>query len=324
MALTDFHVLTPLGSFSPPDHTLPTNHQYLYWVDPDNVPPGAIARRSAVHWPGSGTVQQILHMATDPQTGEREWKVWIAMTTTFTYYLDHIILDAPLAVGQPVTAGQRLGTNSGLAIGIDLGVVNQDVVQPFIAPERHGFETVHADAVQPYFAEVLRAQLYGKSSCLGGTEAQKRGQVCQDVAGTLAGDWFRSDAPNDSSAETDPAHWGKHLCFGRFMDIPDRTIIAIGGAGMAFVGWYAVDQSLMDPATRPPQPPEPAQVTPATGLVVYRLFHARQLGINPIALFLVRMVSTNRIEAEATYDLTASGFSGAQMVFTRSGLAPAQ
>ena len=45
-------------------------------------------------------------------------------TSTFWYYVDHVVLDGAIRQGGLLTAGQRIGTSPAVGFGVDLGVVN--------------------------------------------------------------------------------------------------------------------------------------------------------------------------------------------------------
>ena len=74
-------------------------------------------------------------------------KLSVRVTTSITYYIDHLIPEVPLARGTRVTAGQRLGT-TGSVFDIDLGVVNEGLTLPgFVNPARYpNMGMVHTDA----------------------------------------------------------------------------------------------------------------------------------------------------------------------------------
>lgn len=169
----------PLGNLNPPGHAIPTDHIYFYFADPE-ARESPDARRSEFFAPGSGTVTTVLGGV------GVESKVFIRQTSTFVYYIDHLILSAPLTRGSVVTAGQLLGT-TGSAYGIDLGVINDAVNLNFIVPSHYIPDTLHADAPLKYFEEPLRSQLYARVERLG---SEKDGRIDFDVPGRLSGNWF--------------------------------------------------------------------------------------------------------------------------------------
>lgn len=172
--------ITPLGNLNPPDHTLPTDHIYFYVTDPNTGFPLNTAH-VPFYAPGDGTVNWMLGGA------GQESKIIVRQTSTYQYYLDHLILAAGINVGTVLTAGQQIGT-SGNAYAVDLGVINDNAPLGFINPARYNDgETLHADAPLKYYTEPLRSQLYARVQRLG---ADRDGAINFDKAGTLSGNWF--------------------------------------------------------------------------------------------------------------------------------------
>ena len=67
--------------------------------------------------PGGGLVLTVLSRT----VGLPDYKIEVAMSSTFTYYIDHIVLDSGITVGSTLTAGQRIGhtgTLDPLATGV--------------------------------------------------------------------------------------------------------------------------------------------------------------------------------------------------------------
>src|SRR4029079_5020668 len=71
--------IAPLGNLNPPDHTLPTDHIYLYHrlTNPSSPARPVVA-------PADGTIQTII-------THNSDVKLLIRGASTFTYYLDHVV-----------------------------------------------------------------------------------------------------------------------------------------------------------------------------------------------------------------------------------------
>ncbi len=197
--------ITPLGHLNPPQHTLPTDHIYFYFADPDAAE-SAVDKRTTFRAPGHGTVTRVFGGAVG-----QESKLFIRQTSTFSYYVDHLILTAPMVEGAAITAGQVLGT-TGSAYAVDLGVVNDSVAQGFLNPSRYvNSDSLHADAPLKYFAAPLRAQLYDRVQRLG---ADRDGIINHDIRGRLSGNWF-------STLD------GSHLTFATATYDPSRVLIAI-------------------------------------------------------------------------------------------------
>jgi hypothetical protein len=73
--------ITPLGNLNPPGHTLPTDHIYFYFVDPDHCPCDLATPRE-VRAPAAGTVAYILRVTDD--------KVGIRIDDRVMYYPGHL------------------------------------------------------------------------------------------------------------------------------------------------------------------------------------------------------------------------------------------
>lgn len=174
--------ITPLGNLNPPAHPLPTDHIYFYFANPD-AGESPVAKRTAFYAPAAGTVSTVLQN----NPGQPDIKVFVQVSNTQTYYLDHLIPDTPIAAGSRITAGQRLGT-TGSVYAIDLGVLDSTLTQPFVNPSRYAnSDSLHAAAPLGFFSEPLKSQLQAKVQRLG---ADKDGRIAYDIPGKLAGNWF--------------------------------------------------------------------------------------------------------------------------------------
>lgn len=261
--------ITPLGNLNPPGHAIPTDHIYFYFADPE-ARESPEARRSEFYAPGNGTVTTVLGGV------GQESKIFVRQTASFVYYLDHLILSAPLTRGSVVTAGQLLGT-TGNAYGIDLGVINDAVTHNFIIPSHYIADTLHADAPLKYFEEPLRSQLYARVERLGD---EKDGRIDFDVAGRLSGNWFVG---------------GTQAVLSFAYDTYDPLEVRISTARGNPQGVFSIAAS----------DPLPRDVTPASGLVRYTLkraitgrprFTFADSGV--IAYMLVQMTDDSRLRME--------------------------
>ena len=270
--------VTPLGNLNPPDHTFPTDHIYFYHHLSHPTAPAY-----AVVAPAAGTVTSIVQ--------HNDQKLYVQVTSSLTYYLDHVVLDAAIKQNTKVTAGQRLGVTSSGAFGIDLGVVNTGVTLGFINPARYATDSVHADAPLKYFAEPLKTTLYGFVQRVG---ADKDGQVCFDLAGTLAGNWFLDSLAVSQSAVYTSGPM--ELAFVRDVNDPSQLRISIGGT-LAMTGALNVAAGA----------PDPASVTPASGVVAFPV--TSSVFGAPSGVILVQMTSGNTITVEAFPGGTAGNVS---------------
>jgi hypothetical protein len=279
----DLQNITALGAMNPWGHTLPTDH--LYFSHHFNAGPFAPVTIVA---PASGVVESVL------SRGGGDAKITVRVTSRFVYAIDHVILKPEFVSGTPLPAGTELGTStSGV---FDFGVVNLDRPLTFANPARYSRETLYADNPLKYFEEPVRSQLYARVDRRG---SDRDGRIDYDVAGTLAGNWFADDLPPErSSIGGDMSVGTRQLSFARDVVSPDRLRISLGGLGMT--GLWGV----------PPDAPDFARVTPASGLVAYRLLETGEPGAAPgtrqLGLLLVQMLDESRLRIEALPDSRAT------------------
>ena len=293
IALDAIRWITPLGNLNPPAHTLPTDHIYFYFANPD-AGESPLARRTDFFAPADGIVGQVFGTAGGDQ------KLWIQATTNVYYYVDHLTLEIPVERGTRLTAGQRLGS-SGAAFGIDLGVVNYGVtLTGFVNPSRYIDDTLHADGPLKYFSEPLRSQLYAKVQRIGG---DLDGKIDYDVAGRLAGNWFDEQPGTMFMAS---------FVYDTYDPSQVRISIFTFQSGASLFGTFTIAAG----------DPLPRDVSPANGIVRYNLIPARTgppLGFtSPTQRLLVQMVDDRRIQLEIVpVTSTAAEFSSSARRFSR-------
>jgi hypothetical protein len=280
--------ITPLGNMSPSGHWLPTDHIYFTVADP-NLGQSPVARRTSFFAPADGILTDVI-----PHPPLPDVKLRIRVTSTIDYYIDHLILDIPLARGARITAGQRLGT-TGSVYAIDLGVNNNGLtLTGFVNPTRQG-NSVHADAPLKYFAEPLRSQLYAKVQRMG---PDLDGKIDYDIPGRLSGNWFMTDLIT--------------LSFAYDTYDPARVVISVGG-GLSQTGVFSI--AATDPV--------PRDISVASGMVRYTLAAWGETGPGirtgvPTARMLVQMLDDQRIRVELfSVSATAGAFTSNAKEFVR-------
>ncbi len=224
----DLNVITgwePLGHFNPPGHTFPTDHQYLYFIDPNLHQP---ASALPVYAPADIRVTLLTRSA--GASGGDDFAIYFQPCGDLFSVFGHLsALSGPLASlsgsvtqhcstyspspNQPVTSCDsgtllvdiKAGTQIGLSAGggsFGLDWVLQDRrVTPlhFTSPSRFsngsgGFDTLHTVAASEYLTPALAAQAAPKIGRFDG--AVKRtvlplgGTISVDVDGTARGYWF--------------------------------------------------------------------------------------------------------------------------------------
>lgn len=271
---------SPLGKLGPPDHTLPTDHVYITFVNAfDSNQNNDCTSLRPIYAAGSGVVTFVL--ATDARGNT---KVDVQMTASFHYYYDHVVLLPGITQGTPVTAGQQIGTTAGCP-SFDIGAYDLDVTLPgLVNPTRYGISTRHAVSPYVYFSEPLRALYYSRSRVFEGVPGNRDGRIDYGVAGRLVGDWFHSSLPVDTNSAGSPAGWAKSIAFA--YDWYDGTPrISVGGTiSPPFVGSIGADD------------PDPATVSLSNGLVTYqvKLPGARET----YGWLLVQMTTADRIRVQ--------------------------
>lgn len=287
--------ILPLGNLNPPGHTLPTDHIYFYvgFLRPE-------IRGVPVFAPGDGTVQDLRG-----GTGV-DSKLFVRINSQFMYYVDHVVLDAGIANGTRITAGQRLGASGLGGFGVDLGVINTSLSLPFITPARYSGDSLHGDAPLKYYEEPLRSRLYGLVRREG---PDKDGTIDFDLAGRLQGNWFHESLPIAESML--PSGWSRHLAFVFDNIQPTQPRIASGGM-LGMTGVWGIDAT--DPAF--------GSVTPQSGLVSYRLRRGGALGApleTQAGTLIVEMLDASRIRVEITPGaiVPPASFSAAARIFVR-------
>jgi hypothetical protein len=130
-----------------------------------------------------------------------------------------LVLDENLKVGDYVQAGQRLGVISRYAAAFDLGVMNRNILQPFVNPKRYGYTQLYGDSPLKYFVEPYRSQLYAKVLREG---EDKDGKFCYDQRGKLIGTWVEENAPPDSFQDSELGRLSALLRLRRLSTHPDQ------------------------------------------------------------------------------------------------------
>ncbi|HXT14296.1 MAG TPA: hypothetical protein VN706_01615 [Gemmatimonadaceae bacterium] len=269
--------LTALGSLNPPGHVLPTDHVYFYDGDlSKNQPFGSDTRD--VFMPATGAVISLLPNA------QGETKVMFRATPAFYFYFDHVVLTQPLTIGQIVQVGTKLG-NTTKGTTLDLGAFDTTATHSgFVNRARYGEQTLYYVSPWQYFTPELQAQLYPHVYRTAAA-SDKDGQLDFGISGKLAGDWFVSDMPADSSWE--PYGWTRTISFAYDYYDPSQVRVSIGGT-VGPAGVWAIDSAA----------PRPERVTAGSGVVPYLLYSPFDKGFPPYGLLLVRMNDDTTISVE--------------------------
>lgn len=278
--------LTALGNLSPPGHVLPTDHVYFYdWDLARGGGQGSGAEVRSVYMPATGAVFLVL-----PQSNG-ESKVMFRATSDFYFYLDHIVVSAPLAIGTIVQAGTQIGTTLPGST-VDLGAFDTSVPHSgFLSKDRYPVQTQSYVSPWKYFTPELQAQIYSHVY-RAPTAPDKDGKIDFGVAGTLAGDWFLQGMAADSSSG--PYGWTRSVSFAYDYYDPSLPRISIGGT-ITSPGVWGVDSTA----------PRPEAVSVSSGIVTYRLYFTHD-AMAQSGLMLVQMTDSATIKVEVFPGSTAS------------------
>lgn len=245
-----FDYLVPLGNIGPPDHTIPTDHLYYVFKRANANDPSPI---ETVRSPGKVHITQI-NRQTVTKSGSiftDDYHLFFSPCRGVNVTFDHIHTLAPklaaaIAHGAScqeqhprstdtyrycnsdtdvlLLPGETIGTAGGtIAAGFDFGA--SDVRQPALVyanPKRYGSKPDHTSCPIDLFAEPLKSQLMSRFKR---TKPPVCGQVDQDKAGTLQGNWysFKTGAANG------PSSWDKSLSLVHDNLDPDVGIVSLGG-----------------------------------------------------------------------------------------------
>lgn len=305
---------TPIGKMAPSQHVLPTDHVYLYFVDPwsNNVQAADCSKRP-VFAAGAGTVSFL-----QQKVAGGESKIMVQMTKTFQYYYDHVVTLPGIQVGSKVGAGEQIATTNGFCPSMDLGVYDLDVSPPgFVNPSRYGDLGAHPVSPYKYFTAALRSLYEARVRVDGGlVPNNKDGRVDYGIRGRLSGDWFHASLANAASSVTSgPQGWDKTISFANdwYVGAPR---ISIGGT-IATAGLLSTTTPTPQPGDTVQTPPDFGSISTTSGIVAYQGFPV--LGQIGEGWLLVQMIADDRIRVEYFTGATRkpSAFTAAAQEYVR-------
>lgn len=282
--------IIPLGNLNAPIHVYPTDHMYILPMNPT-------AGANTVVAAAAGKILQLY------QPSGADWKVLIKLDTSFYYYYDHITPEAGLAVGQPITAGQTVGTNSGQAAAVDFGVYN------FNNPPLTGILNAcsleasgQADSPLKYFSGTLQSSLYAKVNTSGA--ATKDGKIDYDQDGKLVGNWVLTGHKPVESPDYQLAFTHNVLTHALRVSMGKQ----LGGGGT-----FGIQSGAADFAT----------ITTASGQVNYQLFStgsgdSSQPSTTQFGVLAVQMLANSQVKVEVFPGAGTIGvFDGGAVTYVR-------
>jgi hypothetical protein len=241
---------------------------------------GGGARGADVFAPADGAVLSVTSSAA-PGGGLR---LDVTGAGGIRYYIDGLG-DAVVAAGASLTAGQLVGHQGGLTgryanfpAGIRLGVIHPSRTVGFINPDRFPEEVARSQSPAEYLAEPVRTQLLGKMAPQRTDTA-----LSFDVPGRLQGMWFQPDVPRSESLAHDRRT--QRIFFWRSIENMGVLRVSVPFYTYTHLADVTADQ------------PDPAGVSPQSGIVTYRFPYSSENAV----ILLVQMLDGQTIKAE-TFD----------------------
>jgi len=269
MRIEDVSYLLPYGLLAGA-HVTPIDH--MYFEPLDRTLGRDVYEVRAVQ---DGVIYNLQPRDINVDTGQakqREWRMDIAHSCTFTSYFDLLTsIDPALEAEWNKTQGGRAGPWKGIPIKagqlvgrigaqtLDFGVYDYEVTLPeFIVPSHYDRETwkLHTVDPFPYFPKDVRDALLSKML----RQAEPRaGKIDFDVDGRLVGNWFQQGT-NGYAGANPSKYWDGHLAM-----VPD----ALDPTQWRFsIGNFSGDARQFGVKGNGP---DPRNVTVETGLIVYEL-----------------------------------------------------
>jgi hypothetical protein len=258
--------ITPLGRLNPPEHTLPTSHMYLHGD-------GGITVRA----PGDVRLVRISQNL-NISTGRGDYGLTFMVCGKVLLYMLHISslteeLESAAKNGRcreyggvqggqryrtcdarvriKLAAGQEIGKVENKHNTFDIGAYRMGGASGYVDPSRYGERLPSVVCPLDLFNEKAGRALYAKVA----RKLEPRcGVDAQDVAGTLAGNWFQGDARADRYEDSN-----RHIAFVADNFDPSVSVISVGGtiSNPGFVRFTPETQGRNNRAFR--------EVTPGSG-----------------------------------------------------------
>ena len=280
LATSDIGVIAPMGNMIG-GHVTPIDHEYYYQKDP------AAARDTyPVMAPADGQIVDIQHRSTfignaddAPKGATDEYRIVISYSCTFFSYYDlvtgldksvSVLLPADFAttgrIGNkaiPVKAGQVIAHVGGQSLDFAVWDTTKPVtglINPIAFNNAEAWKMVTVPPLNYWSNEVKTAILpfYVR-------QAEPRdGKFDYDVDGTAIGDWFLAGTNGyrgGTSQQPTGNYFAGHLALAPDAIDPTACVFSVGRYNGGDATQFAIVGNTPDPAT----------VTPATGLVKYTL-----------------------------------------------------
>lgn len=263
---SDFSVVIPYGLMVG-GHVTPIDHQYF-------APADYMSKRDIyeVYAMADATITDI-----GERTNERgtEYRLVFSITCNYFYYYDLVTSLTPEikkvydearggSLRKPLSIKVKAGELIGRIGGQTLDFAVWDTTKPlkgFIYPEHYNAENWKLYTADPldYYTDELKAKILARSPRIAEPVS---GKIDYDIDGKLIGNWFEEGTNwyGGKTNGTGGEYWGGHLSFAPDHYDPTYFIISIGDFGGEAKQFTTVANT-----------PDPAQVSPQSGLVKYEL-----------------------------------------------------
>ena len=214
------------------------------------------------------------------QAKQREWRMDIAHSCTFTSYFDLLTSIDPLLEAEwNKTQGGRMGRWEGIQVKagqlvgrigaqtLDFGVYNYEVTLPgFIVPSHYNEEwKLHTVDPFPYFPAEVRESLLAKM--LRRVEP-RAGKIDYDIDGKLVGNWFQVGTRGYEGLRQEK-YWDGHLSVVPDALDPTQWRFSIGNFG-GTARQFGIKGNMLNPS----------EVSVDTGMVKYDLTYFEYYAVN--------------------------------------------
>ena len=326
-------IVVPLGLMSG-SHVTPVDHIYFQNAREPEL-------EIDVYSPAAGTVTNIQHMSqgiTDgPARPLDDYRLVIEHSCSLSSIFIHVATLAPsLAAVAPspgahtpvevsVAAGEPIGSYRA---SVDYNVVDTSVtLLGLLVPEHYSTEPwkIHAPPPFDYFTDTIQQRLNAISLR---AEAPFDGRFDYDIDGRLVGNWFQQGTNGYGGVDRE-RYWAGHLTVAYDYLVPSQIALSLGTFDGVSAQFGARGNT-----------PDPADVSVATGLIVYELVRygymagdehwdrmshvsgltASNYDANVFGVVLFQLLSDRVLQVEIFPGVTASdvdGFSDAALLYER-------
>jgi len=300
--------IEPLGRMNAPTgHVIPTEHGGFILKNP--------TIEYQLHAPADGVIFEIEY-----KPGFDDYQLRMAHSNTFVSIFDHLT-GLSETVQQGLQEGEKIGENAwrvkifvkagdaigkvgghpDLVVGFDWGVYDLNVNNSFINPERYNLKYIHGTHFISYCEESLKKQYLAR---LPRTVEPRTGKFCYDQPEKLVGNWILEGLTEEDL----DVIWNAALAFAYDYLDPSKVLIGIGGYLIEEPATYVVYGSA----------PDPADVDPSSGEIVYYLEPYDTNPDAPKITLLVQMIGDERIKVEAFQGwINSPGFTENAHYYTR-------